>query len=220
VRGPSVRAEAPVLLETVAAEAAPAGPASAPAVAAALRAEGADWLGTPYRFGGESRRGINCSAFTRALMREAFGLELPRNTALQVNEGTHVSQGDLRPGDLVFFRRGGTRHVGVYLGDGEFIHASSSRGVTVSRLDEGYYQRHYWTSRRVLGPAGGGEVAEVRRRPRTRAEREAERAARAAEAREAAAPGEPAGAEGGDAPEAAEPPNGDDSGREAPRRGW
>jgi cell wall-associated NlpC family hydrolase len=124
--------------------------AGSAAVAQHLRAEGAPWIGTPYRYGGQSRAGMDCSGFARTLMREALGVELTRMTSLQVQEGVAVEKEDLLPGDLVFFRRRGTRHVGVYLGDGEFIHASSSNGVIVSRLDEGYYERHYWTARRVL----------------------------------------------------------------------
>src|SRR5690606_41020387 len=85
-----------------------------------------------------------------ALLHEAVGVELTRSTATQVEEGVAVRKEDLLPGDLVFFRRRSTRHVGVYLGDGEFIHASSSNGVIVSRLDETYYERHYWTARRVV----------------------------------------------------------------------
>jgi hypothetical protein len=133
-------------------------------------------MGTRYRFGGEGRSGIDCSAFTRQIYREAFGMELPRNTALQVQEGVSVSRDDLMPGDLVFFRRGGTRHVGIYLGDNEFIHASTSRGVTISNLGEDYYQRYYWTSRRVLTNQPTYASSEVRRRPMRRDEREARRA--------------------------------------------
>ncbi|HLA64719.1 MAG TPA: NlpC/P60 family protein [Rhodothermales bacterium] len=165
---PVVHADEPVLLAESAA------PSSAAALIASLRNTGDRWIGVRYRFGGETRSGIDCSAFTREMFRETFGIELPRNTALQVNEGFQVDRDELQPGDLVFFRRGGTRHVGVYLGDGNFIHASSSRGVTYSRLDESYYARHYWTARRILTstPASFTEGG-VRRRPLPRAEREA-----------------------------------------------
>ena len=124
--------------------------AGSAALAQHLRREGTPWIGTPYRYGGQSRAGMDCSGFVRTLMREALGVELTRSTSSQVEEGVSVAKEDLFPGDLVFFRRRGTRHVGVYLGEGEFIHASSSNGVIVSRLDEDYYERHYWTSRRVL----------------------------------------------------------------------
>lgn len=119
-------------------------------VASAIRAEGQDWLGTPYRWGGTTRRGIDCSSFVQQLVRSTFDIELPRTTATQVARGVRISRDDLVPGDLVFFRRRGVRHVGVYLGGGEFIHASSSRGVTVSTMESGYWDRYYWQSRRIL----------------------------------------------------------------------
>lgn len=121
----------------------------------ALRAEGRGWLGIPYRWGGSSRRGIDCSAFTQQFVRETMGIELPRATAGQQYEGVPVSRSELRSGDLVFFRRGSVRHVGVYLSDGDFIHASSSNGVTVSNLSETYYARHYWMARRILTDPSG-----------------------------------------------------------------
>ena len=137
-----------------AAEAASAAARSA-MLAVALRVEGREWVGIPYRWGGTSRRGIDCSAFVQQFVRETMGVELPRATAGQQYEGVGVAKSDLIPGDLVFFRRGGTRHVGVYLGENEFIHASTSRGVTVSDLSEGYYERHYWMARRVLDAPSG-----------------------------------------------------------------
>ena len=118
-------------------------------VAATLRLEGQDWIGIPYRWGGESRRGIDCSAFTQQFVRATLGIELPRATAGQQYEGIGVAKDELLPGDLVFFRRRGVRHVGVYLGQNEFIHASSSRGVMVSDLDHDYWSRYYWMARRV-----------------------------------------------------------------------
>ncbi|HIL57077.1 MAG TPA: hypothetical protein EYG39_04115 [Rhodothermales bacterium] len=119
-------------------------------VASAIRVEGQDWLGTPYRWGGTTRRGIDCSAFVQQLVRATFDIELPRTTATQVHRGVRISRDELVPGDLVFFRRRGVRHVGVYLGNGDFIHASSSRGVTVSTMESGYWDRSYWQSRRIL----------------------------------------------------------------------
>ena len=132
-------------------------------ISSSLREAGRPWLGTPYRWGGESRRGIDCSAFVRAFMRDNLGVDLPRATAGQQYEGVSVRKEDLLPGDLVFFRRRSVRHVGVYLGDGEFIHASSSRGVTVSNLSEGYYQQAYWMARRVLSAPSSGRRPTQRR---------------------------------------------------------
>ncbi len=111
------------------------------------------WLGTPYRYGGTNRRGIDCSAFVRNVY-QAVGIELPRTVKGQVQIGTRVKkQKKLRLGDLVFFRfrRRGSKpdHVGIYLGDQRFIHASKSRGVTVDQLDAKNYRKHFWSSRRV-----------------------------------------------------------------------
>lgn len=119
----------------------------------ALRAEVARWHGTPHRWGGTDQRGVDCSAFVMALYRDVFDVGVPRTTARQVQAGTGVRQHALRVGDLVAFRpTRKTRHVGVYLGGGEFAHASSSAGVTVSSLDEPYWQRVYWRARRLLPP--------------------------------------------------------------------
>ena len=116
----------------------------------ALRAEVESWRGTPHRWGGADRRGADCSGFVMALYRDVFGADVPRTTARQARAGEGVRKGALRPGDLVFFRPSRkTRHVGVYLGGGEFAHASSSAGVTVSRLDRPYWQRIYWRARRL-----------------------------------------------------------------------
>lgn len=106
------------------------------------------WAGTRYRMGGTGRGGIDCSAFVQKTMSGAFGLDLPRSTAEQRYEGRAISKSDLRPGDLVFFRK--NNHVGVYIGGGRFVHASTSQGVTTSSLSESYWARTYTQSRRVL----------------------------------------------------------------------
>jgi hypothetical protein len=113
----------------------------------------AEWDGTPYRFGAISRDGVDCSGFVQRVFAETFGMALTRSTHSQVLEGRDVPREALQPGDLVFFRTGRrTQHVGIYLRDGRFLHASTSRGVTVDRLTSGYYDRTYWTARRVLRP--------------------------------------------------------------------
>ncbi|PSJ44906.1 peptidase P60 [Zobellella endophytica] len=109
------------------------------------------WRGVPYRFGGVDARGIDCSAFTRTMYQEVFGMELPRSTYEQVHLGREITKNELQPGDLVFFRIGnGTQHNGIYVGDGKFAHASSSVGVTISRLDNVYWRSRYWQARRLL----------------------------------------------------------------------
>ncbi|PSR00639.1 MAG: glycoside hydrolase [Bacteroidetes bacterium QS_9_68_14] len=132
--------------------------ASAPAarVASALRAETRRWEGTPHQMGGTTRRGVDCSAFMQRVFERTMDVRLPRSTRSQVQEGQRVAREDLRAGDLVFFRPGGKgRHVGVYVGDGEFAHASTSAGPTISPLERGYWQDAYWTARRVVRLASG-----------------------------------------------------------------
>lgn len=117
----------------------------------ALLDEHKRWVGTPYVLGGESLRGIDCSALVQQVFDEAFAVELPRTTSGQVLEGQHIARDELNPGDLVFFRPPGPyRHVGVYVGEGRFLHASSSQGVILSRLDNVYWNRYYWQARRPL----------------------------------------------------------------------
>ncbi|WP_373190648.1 NlpC/P60 family protein [Halomonas sp.] len=119
----------------------------------ALLAQHERWAGTPYRLGGSSRRGIDCSALVQNIFSDTFRLDLPRTTEQQVHAGLKIKRNALRPGDLVFFRsRGGYRHVGIYVGEGRFLHASTSRGVMMSNLDNRYWQRHFWQARRTLEP--------------------------------------------------------------------
>lgn len=119
----------------------------------ALLAQHQRWAGTPYRIGGTSERGIDCSALVRNVFRDTFNLELPRSTQDQVHEGRPIDRQELQAGDLVFFRPPGAyNHVGIYVGDGYFLHASTSQGVIISSLDNSYWRRHYWQSRRALEP--------------------------------------------------------------------
>lgn len=110
-----------------------------------------EWRGTPYRIGGQSRRGIDCSGFVQLTYRSHLGVALPRTTGQQAAVGQPVQQSELTTGDLVFFRIDGkTRHVGIYLEQNRFLHASKSSGVMISPLDSPYWQSAYWKSRRVL----------------------------------------------------------------------
>ena len=106
------------------------------------------WVGTRYHLGGTGVGGIDCSAFVQKTMSGAFKIHLPRSTAEQRHSGHSISKSDLQPGDLVFFRK--NNHVGVYIGGGKFVHASTSQGVTTSSLSESYWSRTYTQSRRVL----------------------------------------------------------------------
>lgn len=110
------------------------------------------FLGTPYRFGGDTERGMDCSGMVHRVVREAWGKALPRNSAEMSNLGMPVSRGELEAGDLVFFATSGGRrisHVGIYGGDGRFIHSSTTQGVEWNTLEEGYWRRHLVCARRV-----------------------------------------------------------------------
>ena len=118
--------------------------------------EGARWLGVPHKLGGSTKRGVDCSGFVAIVYREIYGKRLTRNSADMLrHDCKKIRRGKLREGDLVFFKtqRGGKRgvpnHVGIYLKNGRFIHASSSRGVIVSSLSEPYYTRTWLTGGRV-----------------------------------------------------------------------
>lgn len=111
----------------------------------------ASWKGVRYRLGGSTRKGIDCSAFVQRTFREQFGLELPRSTSEQQDSGKSISRSQLRTGDLVLFRAGSTgRHVGIYIGNSQFVHASTSSGVTISSMNEPYWKKRYNEARRVL----------------------------------------------------------------------
>ena len=109
------------------------------------------WLGTPHRMGGMNRRGIDCSGLAVSLYRDLFGIQLPRTTHAQMRSGRWVSQSELSPGDLLFFKPTTKyRHVGIYLGRGEFVHTSTRQGVMISRLDDDFWRSCYLTSRRLM----------------------------------------------------------------------
>ena len=103
-----------------------------------------EWWATKYRYGGTSKKGIDCSAFTGLLMSTVFAFKLPRTAREQYSIAEKVKKDDLMEGDLVFFNTtGGVSHVGYYLGDGYFVHASSSKGVTINNLDQAYFSKKF-----------------------------------------------------------------------------
>ncbi|MDQ7010258.1 MAG: NlpC/P60 family protein [Mariprofundaceae bacterium] len=107
-----------------------------------------EWEGVPYRWGGETKRGVDCSALTKNAYHAVPRITIPRTTAEQIREGRRISLRDASPGDLVFFDTG-FRHVGVYVGQNKFFHASSSKGVTLSSLANRYWSRTYRETRRI-----------------------------------------------------------------------
>lgn len=116
-----------------------------------LRVEASRWEGTPYRLAGTNRRGIDCSGLVLQFYKNAFNIRLPRLTKDQQRVGIAVSRSQIEPGDLVFFRPSSKiNHVGIYLGGGDFVHASSSRGVMISDINSPYWRKIFWKARRVL----------------------------------------------------------------------
>ena len=109
------------------------------------------YLGTPYVYGGVSYRGIDCSGFTMQVFRH-FGISLNHAVSGQYRRSQIISKAELEPGDLVFFGAGGDplTHVGIYVGNGGVIHASSTNGVIISDLSSTYYRQHYTYSGRIL----------------------------------------------------------------------
>jgi cell wall-associated NlpC family hydrolase len=119
-----------------------------------IRDEYAQWKGTKHRLGGTDQSGIDCSGFVREVYKTLFNMDLPRTTKEQVNEGSPINRKDLQAGDLVFFKPPTyPRHVGIFLSENEFVHASKSKGVIISRIDPYYWGKYYWTARRVLSSA-------------------------------------------------------------------
>jgi cell wall-associated NlpC family hydrolase len=111
-----------------------------------------EWLGTPYRFGGTTRGNIDCSGFTQKIFLTSAEIMLPRVAREQVNVGDKIKRKNLEFGDLVFFHTYSRRfasHVGIYLGDNLFAHASSRHGVTVSSLESSYYKKNFIGGRRL-----------------------------------------------------------------------
>ena len=107
-------------------------------------------IGTPYSWGGVSENGFDCSGFTKYVYGK-FGIDLPHQSRAQDDRGYWVPKKDLRPGDLVFFNTYGNSvsHVGIYLGDDQFIHAADD-GVRIDQLSERYYANRYVAARRIL----------------------------------------------------------------------
>ncbi len=118
-----------------------------------LYLEAANWIGTPYRSGGDSRKGTDCSGMVHQIYRKVYRVQVPRNSEELKKNSSKVAKRNLREGDLVFFSSNRSKrrvaHVGIYLKNGKFIHSSTSRGVIVSRLSENYYTKHWICGGRI-----------------------------------------------------------------------
>lgn len=109
------------------------------------------WRGTPYKLGGLNKKGIDCSGFVHVTFRDALSMRIPRSTETLARKGTKINKNQLKVGDLVFFKTGRkVKHVGIYVGNQHFIHASTSRGVMKSNLGNPYWRKHYWKSTRLI----------------------------------------------------------------------
>lgn len=142
-----------------------------PDAASTLIQQARRWLGTPYRYGGNERSGVDCSGLTCRVFADGLGIRLPRTSAQQRDYCRRIDRADLEPGDLVFFRNGGKiNHVGLYIGGGRMIHASSSRGVIETDLSDTYWARRYHTAGRVEATtyASRGTPTPDGKRPRKR----------------------------------------------------
>ena len=112
-----------------------------------------EWYGTRYKMGGTTHSGIDCSAFVQAIYLSAFAVNLPRTARDQFRSARIISATELKEGDLVFFNtRGGISHVGIYLQNNKFVHASSTNGVKISDMFEPYYLKRYMGAGRIEKP--------------------------------------------------------------------
>ncbi|GAB4143517.1 MAG: NlpC/P60 family protein [Bacteroidia bacterium] len=110
-----------------------------------------EWYGVPYKYGGKSKDGVDCSGFTSILQSRVYNKTIEGSAASIFNDCKPLSQNELKEGDLVFFKISGDKisHVGVYLQNRKFVHASTKKGVIINSLDEDYYRKYYYKGGRI-----------------------------------------------------------------------
>jgi lipoprotein Spr len=110
------------------------------------------WLGVPYKYGGNNMQGVDCSGLATRIYQTVYNIDLERVTINMAQRTRRINQRQLREGDLVFFKinRRKVSHVGIYISNGRFVHASTSRGVIISYLGDDYYKRRFAFGGRVL----------------------------------------------------------------------
>lgn len=110
-----------------------------------------DWYGAPYKFGGCEKNGVDCSCFANILYKDVYGLRLERSSRDIYKMCDKIKTGDLREGDFVFFKMNSKdiTHVGVYLSNNKFVHASTSKGVMVNDLNDTYYKKYFYSAGRL-----------------------------------------------------------------------
>lgn len=121
-----------------------------------------EWVGTPYRYAGNTKKGIDCSAFVKGIYDKVFNTTILRNSRDIFSMVDPLAKDELKEGDLVFFKikSRSISHVGIYLGGSRFAHASSSRGVVISNLNEPYYSRYFYKGGRILEPSNKDFIEE------------------------------------------------------------
>lgn len=109
------------------------------------------WLGVPYKFGGTTKQGVDCSGLVSSLYKEGYNKQIPRTTKEMFDKSKRVSEKDLKEGDLVFFNFDSKKvsHVGLYLNENKFIHASTKKGVIIGSLDDPYNKKYFIRGARV-----------------------------------------------------------------------
>lgn len=109
-----------------------------------------EWKGTKYRYGGTTKKGVDCSGLVQAFYRDKYNLSLPRSSKEMAKEGERISRKNIQIGDLILFKTGWrTSHVGIYTGNNKFLHTSTKKGVIISNIDS-YWDSKYWKSRKIL----------------------------------------------------------------------